>query len=297
MRRKSVKVVLTALIPAIMLPASAALSAEREIVISALDAKKAPVRDLSPSDVVVREDGVAREVLRVRRASEPLTIAVLVDDSTAATPAASDIRTGLQEFFGALQGQHEMALITFGDRSTLLVDYTRDKERLKRAALRIFPRIGAGAYFMDAVADAARGLTKREAKRPVIVAIMTEGIEYSNSTYQLVLRRLFDSRAALHVLVLGMGSRADAVQDETRNRNIVLDEGTRGTGGRRDQLLSSLALGPTLRELAVELEHQWIVTYGRPDSLLQPERVQVEAKREGLTVRARTRLQESKGIQ
>jgi VWFA-related protein len=293
MRRKSVKVVLTALITASMLPASAALAADRDIVISALDANKAPVRDLSPSDIVVREDGVAREVLRVRPATAPLTIAVLVDDSFAASPAIADIRTGLQAFFDALEGPHEIALISFGDRATVLVEYTKDKERLKRGALRVFPRRGAGAYFMDAVSEASRGLQKREPERPVIVSIMTEGVEFSNETYQPVLRRLYASGATLHALVLGTGQ-TDPAQEEIRNRNVVLDEGTRGTGGRRDQLLSSIALAPTLKELAAELEHQWIVTYARPESLLQPERVQVEAKREGLTVRARTKLPEPK---
>jgi hypothetical protein len=122
---------------------------------------------------------------------------------------------------------------------------------------------------------------------------MTEGVEFSNETYQPVLRRLYASGATLHALVLGTGQ-TDPAQEEIRNRNVVLDEGTRGTGGRRDQLLSSIALAPTLKELAAELEHQWIVTYARPESLLQPERVQVEAKREELTVRARTKLPEPK---
>jgi VWFA-related protein len=294
MRRKSVKLVLAALITASMLPTSAALSADREVVISVLDAQKKPVTDLAAADLLVREDGVAREVLRVRQATAPLTIALLVDDSAAATSAVSDIRNGLQAFFDALTGKHQIALISFGERSTLMVDYTADKERLKKGALRVFARPGSGAYFMDALVDAARGLQKREPERPVIVSIMTEGVEFSNQTHPVVLRHLFESGATLHALVLSGEVRTNPAQEEIRNRNIVLDEGTRGTGGRRDQLLSSIALTPTLRELASELEHQWIVTYSRPDSLLQPERLQVEAKRPGITVRARTRLPETR---
>jgi VWFA-related protein len=294
MRRKSVKVVLTALLIASTLPGPAAAAAEREVVISVLDTKKSPVTDLAPGDIVVREDGVAREVLRVRKAAAPLTIALLVDDSAAASPAIADIRTGLQVFLDALDARHEVALITFGERSTLLVDYTRDRERLKRGVTRVFARPGSGAYFLDAIEDAARGLEKRARERPVIVSVMTEGIEFSNQTYPVVLRRLFASGAAFHALVLGAMVRTNPALEEIRNRNIVLDEGTRGTGGRRDQLLSSIALTQTLRELASELQHQWIVTYGSPESLLQPERVQVEAKRDGITVRARTKLQQTK---
>lgn len=294
MRRKSVKVVLIAVLIASTLPGSAAGAAERNVIISALDAKKAPVGDLTPGDLVVGEDGVAREVLRVRRATAPLSIALLVDDSDAASPAIADIRSGLEAFLGALDAPHEVALVTFGERSTLLVEYTRDRERLTRWALRVFARPQSGAYFLDALTDAARGLEKRAPERPVIVAVVTEGVEFSNRHYPDVLRQLFASGAAFHALVLSGVARANPVAEEIRNRNVVLDEGTRGTGGRRDQLLSSTALAATLRELAAELQHQWIVTYSRPDTLLMPERLHVEAKREGLTVRARTNLSQTK---
>jgi Ca-activated chloride channel family protein len=294
MRRKSVKLLLTALITASVLPTSAALSAERSLVISALDAKKAPVKDLAPADVVVREDGVAREVLRVRPATAPLTIALLVDDSDAASPAISDIRNGLLEFFKALDGKHEIALISFGERPTMLADYTRDRARLEEAAKRVFARPESGAYFLDAVVEAARGLAKREPERPVIVAIVTEGVEFSNQSYQRTLEVLNPSGATLHALVINVPQQGNPALEEMRNRNVVLDEGTRGTGGRRDQLLSSMALPGALRELASELEHQWVVTYSRPESLIPPESVQVEAKREGLTVRARTKLTQAK---
>jgi VWFA-related protein len=294
MRRKSVKVVLIAVLIASTLPASAAAAAEREIVISALDAKKAPVAALAPGDITVREDGVAREVLRIRKATAPLTIALMVDDSAAASPAIADIRSGLQAFIDALDAPHEVALISFGERSTSMVEYTRDRERLKRGVNHVFARPGSGAYFLDAIVDASRGLEKRAPERPVIVAVMTEGLEFANTTYQTVLRRLYASGAAFHALVLSGTARANPSQEEIRNRNIVLDEGTRATGGRRDQLLSSIALTPTLKELAAELQHQWIVTYSRPDSLLMPERVQVEARREGITVRARTKVPQTK---
>ncbi|HSL24226.1 MAG TPA: VWA domain-containing protein [Vicinamibacterales bacterium] len=293
MRRISVKVLLMASLVASTLPAPRA-AAERDIVVSVLDATNAPVADLAPRDLVVREDGVAREVLRVRKARTPLSIALLVDDSAASRDAMADIRNGVTAFFDTLDPRHEVALVTFGDRATVVVDYARDRERLKRGASRLFARDGAGATFLDAVSDVSRGIEKRSAERPVIVAVMTEGTEFSTLSYQLVLQRLYASGAQLHALVLTSEAEANPLAEETRNRNIVLDEGTRGTGGRRDQLLASMALPGALKELAAELENQWIVTYSRPDSLIPPERVQVEAKREGLVVRARTRLSQAK---
>jgi VWFA-related protein len=291
MRRKSVNLLLTASLVASTLPVSLAAAAERDLVVSVLNQRGQPVEDLAPADLVVREDGVAREVLRVRKATSPLTIALLVDDSAAASSAVSDMRLGLVGFLGALDPTAEVALITLGERSTLVVDYTRDRERLKQGVLRIFARHGSGAYFLEAITDAARGLTKRAPERPVIVSLMTEGVEFSTLTHQSVLPKLFASGAQFHAIVLGAEVRANAQQDEIRNRNIVIDEGTRGTGGRRDQLLSSIAIGAAMKDLANELQHQWVITYSRPESLIPPDRVQVVAKREGLTVRARTRIE------
>jgi VWFA-related protein len=295
MRRNSVKVALTALMLASTLPIHAAT--EQEVLVSVLDRDGKPVTDLTPRDIAVREDGVLREVLRVRRATEPMTVALLVDDSAAASTATRDIRTAVTDFLDALDPKHEIALITFGERSSLLVDYTRDRKKLKDAADRVFARTAAGAYILDAITDASRGLERRKPRRPVIVAVLTEGIEFSNLTYPSVLRRLFDSGAQFHALVLGTGVQVNPALDEVRNRNIVLDEGTRGTGGRRDQLLTSIALPATMKELAAELENQYIVTYSRPDALIPPQHVQVEAKREGMSVRARTRLEQEKSGQ
>jgi VWFA-related protein len=283
---------LTILALASVLPVLAA--SDQEILVSALDRKGAPVAELAPSDVSVREDGVLREVLRVRKATDPMTIALLVDDSAASASATRDIRDGLTAFLDAIGPKHQIALISFGERSTLLVDYTMDKEKIRAAGSRIFSRTAAGAYMLDAISDASRGLQKRNPERPVIVTVMTEGVEFSNATYEPVLRRLYESGAQFHALVVGTGVQANPAQDEIRNRNIVLDEGTRNTGGRRDQLLTSIALPGTMRELAAELENQYTVTYARPDTLIKPQQVRVEAKRPDLVVRARMHAKEDR---
>src|SRR5580765_2381734 len=51
-----------------------AQAVQRSIYASALDQNGAPVADLGPSDFVVREDKVAREILKVAPASDPMQI-------------------------------------------------------------------------------------------------------------------------------------------------------------------------------------------------------------------------------
>jgi hypothetical protein len=75
---------------------------------------------------------------------------------------------------------------------------------------------------------------------------------------------------------------------------MVLDEGPRQTGGRRDELLTSQALAAKLTQLADELTHQYKVTYGRPQSLIPPERVTVSAAKAGVVARG-VLIKEDKG--
>ena len=66
------------------------------LYVSVVDKKDKPVTELAPTDLVVREDGVQREVLRVTKASAPMPIAVLIDDSQAAERAIPDIRAEVE---------------------------------------------------------------------------------------------------------------------------------------------------------------------------------------------------------
>ena len=74
---------------------------ERVAYVSAVDQSGAPVPSLSPDDVVIREDKVAREVLSVLPATEPMEITLLVDNSQAAEPHVRDLREGIAALLAA----------------------------------------------------------------------------------------------------------------------------------------------------------------------------------------------------
>ena len=261
----------------------------RQIYVSAVDRQGAPVTGLTAADFTIKDDGAVREVLDVARATEPMQVALLIDDSAAAGDATSFLRDGLLAFLERMRGHAEIALITVGDRPTVLAPYTTDPDILTDKVKRIFPRSNAGAYLLDALVDASRALAKREAKRPVIVAVSFEGPEYSNVQYQTVLREIEKSGAAFHAVAIG--SPSSSLDDEMRNRGQVLAEGTVRTGGRRDQVLANSGIPDKLKQVADELLNQYVVTYARPDRLIPPEKISVSANRPNVTVRARTRVE------
>ena len=265
---------------------------QTDVYVSVLDAKGEPATGLTAEDFRVREDGVAREVLKAGPATEPLTVAFLVDDSQATTPAIQMIREAVDTFITALSGKAEISIVTFGERPTIAVDYTSDQKKLHDGAKRIFPRAGAGAYLTEAIREVSRGMQKREAKRPVIVVLaMNNEVEFSNLHYEQVLDELGKARAALHVISLGETS--TSMNDERRNRDQVIALGTERTGGRRDDVLAYTAAAPKMKQLASELLQQYVVTYARPEQLIPPEKIDITVTKTGLTARARTRTREA----
>ena len=258
---------------------------ERSIFVSVVDDSGAPVADVGPRDLVVREDGTAREILRVEPATEPMLIALLVDNSQAGEPYIRDYREALPAFLETIaadadvQGRHQIALIALASRPTILVDYTMDTDRLRQGIGRVFSQSDSGTYLLDAIMEVSSGIAKRESARPVIVAVTTEGPELSDRVYQQVLEPLLESGAALHVMVVG-SPRNNAV-----DRGVVLTRGPEQTGGTYETVLASSALAGRMKQLAAQLTSQYRVTYARPETLIPPERVTVSASRPGLTAR------------
>ena len=260
----------------------------RRIYVSAVDRQGAPVTGLTAADFTVKEDGVTREVLDAKPATEPLQIAVLIDDSAAASDATSFMRDGLAAFLERMRGHAQIALVTIGERPTVLAPYTSDFKLLEDKAKRFFARPNAGAYLLEGLVDVSRGLAKRDTTRAVILATTFESArEFSNQHYDNVLRELEKSGAALHVIAIGTPS--GSLEDEMRNRGQVLSEGTSRTGGRRDQVLANSGIPDKLKQAADELLNQYLVTYGRPEKLIPPEKISVTTSKPNVTVRARTR--------
>jgi VWFA-related protein len=263
---------------------------EHSVYASVVDRQGAPVTDLDSQDFIVREDGVAREVLRIAPATDPFQIAILVDTSTEATAAVAQIREGVREFVRTMGSGHEMALIGFGARPTVFVDYTRDPDALLEGVGRIFTEPNSGSYLLDALTEVSQGLQKREAARRAIVVVTFQGPEYSNRYHQHVIEQLIDADVVLHAYVVGRP--VDLTDDELRERHLTLDLGATATGGRQEDLLSVSSVPSKMAQLAEELTNQYEVVYARPQALIPPESIAVSVRSQGLVVHAPTTLSE-----
>jgi hypothetical protein len=264
---------------------------EREVLVAILDKSDQPATGISPADLVVKEDGAVREVLRVEPSNAPLQVMVLVDTSAGTQILIPDVRKGVEVLAGTLWSKSpdsEVGLMEFGERPMQLAEPSRSASLLDKGLGRMAQHTGSGAYVLEAITEAAATLKKREAKHPVIVVFaMEDSREYSPQTSQKVEDTLKGANNVnLWAIELhGAGGAAD-MTDEGRQRNIVLGDVTTKSGGTRETALDRMNLESQFTKLADRLTSRYAVTYSRPDAMIPPSKLEVTVKRSGLRVLA-----------
>lgn len=266
---------------------NAAQDRQRSVSVAVLDRDGAPVPDLTAAALIVREDGIAREIVRVSPAPPPTEIAILVDDSQAAMPYVRDIREALTNFVDTaadMEPAPAIRLTTFGDRPTVVTDFTPSFSAVSRGIERVMPRPNAGATFIEALVETGRDLRARKAQRPVIVAFVVEGgPEFGTLAHTDVVDALRRAGASLWTVVL-TSSRGAGSSNADRERNIVLGDVTTQSGGRNHPVLASQHLPRAFETLARTLGSRYEITYGRPDTLIPPSRIEIQPRDSALTV-------------
>jgi hypothetical protein len=150
----------------------------------------------------------------------------------------------------------------------------------------VFSSSEDGAYFIDAILDAAAGLKKRKATRPVIVAYVDEnGPEFSNRRHDVTFNAVAGARASLWV-VARQGFSTSTATPENRERAMVIGDVTTRTGGRNSMVFDGTALKGRLTEVATQLLSQFVVTYGRVETLVPPDKLEIRLVNQDLRLAA-----------
>jgi VWFA-related protein len=253
------------------------------------------VLDLTPADFVVKEDGKARDILKVELARAPLQVMILVDDN-----GTGLFRSGLIQFIQQLQGRAEMAVSSVVGQTMKLVDYTPNVEAVANAIATLSARPGTpdGGQLLEGIFQASKDQERRESARPVIVALTVGGEEHSTVPAHHVLDQLAKSRSKLYVIQVANSALRSTVQitkpaallGENLNLSEVLGEGPKQTGGWREEIVAATGIILGLGRIAAELKNQYALEYSRPPKTKTIERLNVSVNRRGLNLRAPTKV-------
>ena len=262
---------------------------ERGVIVTVTTKSDTPVTDMTAPDFIVRENGVAREVVRVSPAPPPTHVAFLIDDSLALEGKVPHLRPALAAAItkiASLSPGPQLALYTSGERPTRRVDFTPNPDQLQDAAKRMFPISNSGAYFLQTITDICRDLRKREAAAPVIVAFVSEsGPEFSSEVHSQVADSLRNAGASLWAVTLQQGA-LPPNSSAVRERSAVLGDVVADSGGINKVVLSAQGIESGFRTITELLTSRYLVMYGRPESLIPPDKIEVTSRRRDVRVRA-----------
>ena len=166
------------------------------------------------------------------------------------------------------------------------MESTRRLDRLRDGIGLVFSYPESAAYLLDALVETARGFERREAPRPAIVVVASEGLDFSRYDYQRTREALQASGVAAHVVVVQergntalrrdpFGFSGDILQ---RDRALAqLPEADRRPAA--TTCLLSTAVPDAMDALANVMTNQYRVVYSRPPGLIPPETVSVRMRR------------------
>jgi hypothetical protein len=273
---------------------AAPLSA-RTVYVSVLDKSGIPIDGLTAADFEIKEGGKVVDIDQAVVAKESLQIAIIVDDN-----GTGLFRSALMRFVQRMDGHAMMALSSVVGQTMKVVDYTPSVDVLMQglATLNARPGTPDGGQLLEGISEAALELRKREAKRPIIIALTVGGTEHSTVNSDLVLDQLRKSGASLHVFSVATSAlrstvTATAPRDllqENMHLNRVLGDGPKQSGGTHQQIVASAGFLMGLQSLASELVGQYRITYNLPLGGKKSDKLNVSTRRKDVIVRAPSKI-------
>ena len=269
-------------------PSSAAAQERGQLFVEVLDGSGQPVTDLTPADFTVMEDDVEAEVVSAEPGTAPMKIALLVDngDRINEASALNPLRAGLDAFLETLAPQHEIGLFTIGRNIQRRVDFTTDRDELRKETGTIFGDTGGGTVLLDGVKETWERRYDEDDAYPVFVLVLTDGTEssghYDDDDYTELVTELVTRGVTIHAVVLSSRGGSDVT---TYGLNL-----TQNTGGAYEAIVAATGLEASLRELAsrigahyAEVSTRYRVVYERPDPA--GARISMSVARSGVGVR------------
>jgi hypothetical protein len=233
-----------------------------EFYISASNQTGAPVTDLRAEDVLMSENGVQQQVVKIEPVSIPLKLTIAVDNGVDSGDALVHYRSGLTGLVDALPPDVEVTLITIAPQPRVVVKST-DRTQIVRGINGFAPE-QARPRFSDALVEYSRDLEKESrnkgAKPYVPVMLMLSTAANEQSSYQpkeieKAVGFLIARKARLNVVMMSTRT-GQASSVETLNSQlqaVIAIPAVKMTNGRYEALAVSSRVATLLPEWGKDL--------------------------------------------
>ena len=248
-----------------------------EVYASVTDRQGQPVRGLSREDFTVREDGAVQQVTAFAAGEFPLSVAVALDRSfSMAGQRLAAARSAARLFLDELRPADESMLIGVGSITEVLAPLSTDRTRQFDVLTRLDAFGTTGLY--DAIIAAIDAIQPARGRRALV--LLSDGSDrYSMATSADALARARGADVLVYPIALGEA------------RPPVFAELATITGARSFHVRDARQLPETLRTIAAELRHQYLLGYSpsKPSAAGSNEwrSIAVAVRRPDVTVRAR----------
>ena len=256
-------------------PAASASAQELGVVYASVtDRNGEPVLDLEREEFRITEDGRPVEILTAQAGSEPMKVALLVDNGgiIERQQAINPVRDAIRGFVETLPPEHAVSLVTIGGHIGWRVDFTTDRGEVLESA-REMHTDSAGIRFIDGVRETWDRWFRGDEAWPVFVAVLTDANEMSaymnENRFNRFVSRLQANGVMVHSVI--WSSRPQQTTRALTGTGLALNL-TTNTGGRYTAIATATAYGRALRQLGADMgrHHEQVANryrllFERPD--------------------------------
>ena len=231
-----------------------------QFVVSASDATGAPVTDLRVEDVLMSENGVRQQVVKVEPLAIPMKLTIAVDNGLDSGDALAHYRAGLTGLVEALPRDVEITLITTAPQPRMVVKPSTNRTQILRG-VNGFATEQARPRFSDTLVEYSERLQHEPNDLrylPVLLMVSTAGVETRSDQPKEIERAvayLVARHAKVNAIVvttrLGNATRTPGV--DSTEQSIVALLATKATSGRYEGLAASSRLATLLPEWGRDL--------------------------------------------
>lgn len=266
---------------------AARAATNRTVYVTITDDKGAPVTDLTAANFKVKEGGKDREIVKAAPATTKPHLALMAEERLMGD---SQVRLGLFEFVKRMNNLAEMSLIGIGLRNTSITPFVTDVNVVLKAINELTLNPQPTSNLTEGINDQAKLFEQQKMDRPVMVVVGFAGGQAGGASASSVLTQLRQSGAVLYVVTFAPpttnNSNNLSTMGEESGREQVLGDGSKQSGGKRFDAVTTSAIPKALQQVADDLAAQYEISYSLPDGVKLDRRFTLTVDRKGLTVRA-----------